>query len=261
MLNMSSDNNDIVICPKAPCDGYFTIARVDGRYDFDDSHDYGDFGHLIPVIEQQVVSDCHDVDARTIFEQFKRAYSRSAVTQVPENRSQQILEAATRLLANDRANIDGDLEGIRRQRYAKAREHAAGALMEEINRDWGFDEFEALVGEAFKNKGYELIRSKSYQDGGDADHVFALPMPGFGENALLDRTPLIIVQVKHKQGIDPRDVDGVRQLVDFAPYEGDCVSFKVLFSSADSFSEECKRAADANDVILIGGIEAGLFML
>ena len=81
-------------------------------------------------------------------------------------------------------------------------------------------------------------------------------MPGFGDD-ILDRTPLLIVQVKHKKEIDYDDVDGVNQLVNWKPREGEKVRFKVLFSSAESFTEACKRIAEANDVILICGAEAG----
>ena len=86
-------------------------------------------------------------------------------------------------------------------------------------------------------------------------------MPGFDENALLDHTRLVIVQVKHKQMIDHSDVDGVSQLVKWKPDQEEEVQFRVLFSSADTFSEPCKKIAEANDVILICGIDAGLFML
>ena len=130
MLDINSQNGDIVICPKAPDHEHFTIARAYGKYDFEDNDVHRDFGHVIPVRDQRVVSNWHDEDARTIFEQFKRAYSRAAVTQVPEGKNQQILEAATRLLANDDARTPGDPVGIRQARYDRARRQAAQALME-----------------------------------------------------------------------------------------------------------------------------------
>ena len=260
MLNMKKQ--DIVICPKAPDYRHFTIAKANGSYRFEDQHcPVDDFGHIIPVAHQRVVSNCHNVDARTIFELFKSAYTRPAITQVQEYKNQQVHEAATRLLAKSDAHEPNDLQAIREQRYDEARRQAAKSLIENLNRNWSFDEFENAVGEAFRNKGYELIRSKSSRTGGDADHVFALPMPGFNDNTLLDYIPLVIVQVKHKQGIDSSDVDGVYQLLNWVPYEGEEVRFRVLFSSADSFSEPCRKLADSRDVILICGMDAGLFML
>lgn len=128
--------------------------------------------------------------------------------------------------------------------------------------DWNFAQFEAAVGHAFERHGYEWLAGNSARNGGDADHVFSVPMPGF-EDVGSDSVPVLVVQVKHKQGIDNDDVAGVTQLVKWEPdNESDWeVKYKVLFSSADSFNDKCKRLAEAHRVILICGTEAGLFML
>ena len=127
-------------------------------------------------------------------------------------------------------------------------------------RSGSIAQFEAAVGEAFERKGYKLLRGNSTRNGGDADHVFS--MPGFDDVSLSGPTPLLIVQVKHKKGTDENDVEGVNQLIKWKPAdEGEAVCCKVLFSSAKSFTEKCKRIAEANDVTLICGTEAGLFML
>ena len=260
MLDMKK--GDLVFCPKAPDYEHFTIAKVAGPYRFEDCQSpTADFGHIIPVNCQKQVSNWHDLDARTIGELFKSAYSRPAVTKVQDYKSDNVLRAATRLMKKCDTHIADDPQAIREQHYTKARRQAAKFLMQSINKTWGFDQFEAAVGEAFRHKGYELIRRKSSRNGGDADHVFSLPMPGFDENALLDHTRLVIVQVKHKQMIDHSDVDGVIQLVKWKADQEEEVQFRVLFSSADTFSEPCKKIAEANDVILICGIDAGLFML
>ena len=258
MLDMKE--GDLGFCPKTPDYEHFTIATVSGRYRFEIAPNRDDFGHIIPVENQCVVSNRHDLHAHTISELFKSAYSRPAVTRVQDYKNEQVLYAAKQLLKQENTHVPQDRDEIKEQHYANGRRKAAEFLMKCVQKEWGFDQFEAAVGEAFKQKGYEFIRSKSTKNGGDADHVFALPMPGF-EDALLDRTPLVIVQVKHKHGVDSDDVHGVNQLVNWKSDEGEEVRFKVLFSSADSFTENCKKIADANDVILICGIQAGLFML
>ena len=90
-------------------------------------------------------------------------------------------------------------------------------------------------------------------------------MPGFDEAASLDRTPLLIVQLKHKKGRDYDDVKGVNQLVKWALNENEradyIVLYKTLFTSADSFTPECKKIAENNDIMLICGTEAGQLML
>ena len=259
MLDMKE--GDLVFCPKTPDSERFTIATVSSRYRFEIAPNRDDdFGHIIPVENQRVVSNWHDLHARTITELFKSAYSRPAVTRVQDYKNEQVLYAAKQLLKQENTHVPQDRAEIKEQHYADGRRKAAEFLMKCVQKEWGFDQFEAAVGEAFKQKGYEFIRSKSAKNGGDADHVFALPMPGF-DDALLDRTPLVIVQVKHKHGVDSDDVHGVNQLVNWKSDEGEEVRFKVLFSSADSFTENCKKIADANDVILICDIQAGLFML
>ena len=130
---------------------------------------------------------------------------------------------------------------------------------------WNPHQFEEAVGEAFERKGYERFWGNSTRNGGDADHVFCLPMSGIDELDVLDRTPLLIVQVKHKKGRDYNDVKGVNQLVKWALNDNEkadyTVLYKILFSSADSFTDECKKIAEKNDIMLICGTEAGQFML
>ena len=84
-------------------------------------------------------------------------------------------------------------------------------------------------------------------------------MPGLNE--LEDKKYLLLVQVKHKKGRDEGDPTGVTQLAKTPTIEGEVVVRRVLFSSADEFTEECIRQAEANEVTLICGEEAGLFLI
>lgn len=258
MLNMKK--GDLVFCPKVPDYAHFTIAKVHRSYKFDVTSSEKDFGHIIPVNAQRVVSNWHSDDSQMICELFQSAYFRPAVTQVQEHKKNDLIAAADRLLTKEDTNAAQSPDSIREQRYFEGRKEAADALMEYVNEKWGFDQFEAAVGEAFRRKGYEWLRSKSTRNGGDADHVFALPIPGIEE--ALDAIPLLIVQVKHKKGIATDDVDGIRQLVGWEPdSESEVVEFRVLFSSADDFTGKCKQLAEEHNVVLICGTEAGLFML
>ena len=261
MLDMKE--GDLVVCPKMSDNSCFTIATVSGPYRFEETP-CQDFGHIIPVKDQREVKNWYDSDAQTIHELFKSAYFRSAVTKVQDSNRGRVLEAARRLREREDTGTAQDPDAIRKERYAEAKRAAAKHLIKYFNECWGFDQFEAVVGEAFERKGYERIRGKSQHGGGsaDADHVFSMPMPGFDD---LDNVNcplyLLIVQVKHKKEEDYNDVQGVRQLIDWKPSEGEQVVSQVLFSSAASFTKECKRLAEKNDVTLICGEEAGLFML
>ena len=255
MLDMNK--GDLIFIPKAPEYGYFTIAEVEESRGYRFENPYG---HIIPVKNLRVVANWYNQDSQTIYELFRSAYFRSPVTQVQDYNTERVLSAAKRLLNEESTDAPQDPNTIRKHRYNEGRKKAAESLMKYVNDEWGHDQFEAAVGEAFERKGYELLRSRSTRNGGDADHVFSLPMPGFDE-ALLERTPLLIVQVKHKTGTDYGDVEGVNQLVNWMPDEGEEVLYRVLFSSAESFTGDCKTIAEAKDVILICGTEAGLFML
>lgn len=257
---LDMNKGDLIFVPKAPQYGYFTIAEVSGCYRFEVDSGQNDFGHIIPVTNLRVVDNWYNGASQTIYELFKSAHFRSPVTQVQDYNTERVLAAAERLRNEDNTDTHQDPATIKQRRYAEVRRKAAESLIQSVNDEWGHDQFEAAVGEAFERKGYELLKSKNTRNGGDADHVFSLPMPGFDE-ALLESTPLLIVQVKHKTGTDYGDVEGVRQLVKWEPDKGEEVLYKVLFSSAESFTEECKRIAKAKDVILICGTEAGMFML
>ena len=260
MLDMNK--GDLIFIPKAPEYGYFTIAEVEESrgYRFEVTSGQNDFGHIIPVKNLRVVANSYNQDSQTIYELFKSAFFRPPVTQVQDYNTERVLSAAERLRNEENTDTPQDPATIKQQRYAEVRRKAAESLIQSVNDEWGHDQFEAAVGEAFERKGYELLKSKSARNGGDADHVFSLPMPGFDE-VWLESTPLLIVQVKHKTGIDYGDVEGVKQLVKWEPDEGEGVLYRVLFSSAESFTEDCKMIAKANDVILICGTEAGMFML
>lgn len=262
MLDMQA--GDLVVCPKMSDDSYFTIATVSGPYRFEVAPGEEDFGHIIPVQDQCEVNNYLDSDAQTIHELFKSAYFRPAVTKVQDSSRERVLEAANRLREKEDTRTAQSPDFIRKERYAEAKRAAASRLIEYVNTSWGFDQFEAAVGKAFERKGYEYIRGKSQhgESGADADHVLSIPMPGLED---LDNVNcplyLLIVQVKHKNQIDYNDVYGVRQLINWRHGEGEQVVSKVLFSSADSFTKECERLAEDNDVTLICGEEAGLFLL
>lgn len=263
MLDMQV--GDVVLCPKAPAYGQFTIAKVSEPYRFEEDGDQGDFGHIIAVENRHEVSDWYSPDSRMICGLYSSAYSRPAVTKVQESKKVAVLEAVERLLAQADASTSQDPDTIREEMHHEGRREAAKSLMQYVNNHWGHHEFEAAVGQAFLRKGYERLGGNIFTPiGGDADHVFSLPMPGFEE--IDSGSPVLIVQVKHKQGRDDNDVEGVEQLVNWKPGRDSEqaqweVRYRVLFSSADSFTDNCWRRAERCGVILICGVEAGLFIL
>lgn len=258
MLDMQA--GDVVLCPKAPAYGQFTIARVSEPYRFEVAEDIDDFGHIITVESQRVVSNSYNADSVMISDLFRSAYFRPPVARVQDYRQEDVLDAVKRLHNQKDTVTPQDPARVREVLYDEGRRIAARSLMGHV-ANWGFEQFEAAVGQAFERKGYERLGGNITRYGGDADHVFSIPMPGFEEMESVS-VPVLIVQVKHHPN-GPTGVEGVRQLVEFQPGQ-DCdwdVRYRVLFSSAESFTDECQRLADGHDVVLICGIEAGLCML
>ena len=256
------DIGDVVLCPNSPTAGQFTIATVSEPYRFEVSAEENDYGHVITVENQRVVSNGYDADSVTISGLFRSAFFRPAVTQVQEDSGEAVFDAAKRLLGSQEdTSSPQDSARIREELFHMGRKTAADSLMKHI-ANWGFAQFEAAVGDAFERKGYERLGGNITRFGGDADHVFGMPIPGF-EEIDLGSLPVLIVQVKHKQGCDPEDADGVQQLVDFKPDSdsGWEVRCRVLFSSADCFTPACHRLAETHNIVLICGTEAGLFLL
>ena len=272
MLEM--ELGDIVICPKQPSRGQFTLARVTQKYRFDMAHGRGDFGHLMGVAEQVAIGTSDGPLAQSISDLFRRFDFRACVVRVPDVLRERVLEDGQKLMGRDEGapSSGSDPVTARQERTEQARraaqQEAARCYMKQTV-DWAHQQFEAAVGEAFERKGYTRIGGNRYGDGGDADHVFSLPMPGLDD---LERdqsyppwTPVVLVQVKHKHGRDEGDADGIRQLCalktpEMEKREWQIVS-RILFSSANEFTPGCQRLAEEAEITLICGEDAGLFLL
>ena len=260
MLDMQV--GDLVLCPNAPTWGQFTITKVSDTYQFTVAHGQDDFGHIITITKQRAVATAYNHDSVMISDLFRSPPFWSAVAQVQDHQNQAVLDAAERLLRDhgDMATPQ-DPANVRKAIYHEGRKMAAQAFMQNIVT-WAPQQFEAAVGQAFERKGYVRLAGNVTRYGGDADHVFSMPIPGFEEMDLGD-IPVLVVQVKHHLH-GPTDDEGLEQLLNFHPEEDSSweVRYRVLFSSADSFTGYCERQAERHDdVVLICGIKAGLFML
>ena len=268
------ERGDIVICPKQSHRGQFTLARVTQDYRFDMAHGRGDFGHLIGVEEQVAIGSSDGALAQSTSDLFRRFDFRACVVRVPDGLQERVLDAAHKLMDRDKGT-EGSGSAPHRTRLERT-EQARRAAQQEAARsylrqtaDWAHQQFEAAVGEAFERKGYTRISGNRYGNGGDADHVFSLPMPGLDD---LERDhscppwmPVVLVQVKHKVGRDEGDAVGIRQLRRLNTPEMEKgkwrIVSRILFSSADEFTPECQRQAEEAEITLICGEDAGLFLL
>jgi len=117
---------------------------------------------------------------------------------------------------------------------------------------------EEIVEGLFLRAGFAVERRQWYdRQGGDVDRVFTmeLPMPSLLDLAAptVAVTLQLNVQVKQKTGIDYGDLCGVQQLMKMRT--GNPNEHSVLISTADSFTDNCRKLAGENNVILIDGIK------
>lgn len=241
---------DILIIPKTPEYNKFTICRASGEYTFckPDSFDIDDFYHVIPIdinsireFSYHADEDCEIIHAKL------RGY------QSPVNNvwNKAVINAAETLVFTcsniEDQSVEELVKGIKEDILKKT------AL--ERFRNLGNRGAENIVRLIFENMGYEYIRRNSYdKKGGDADLIFA--DNSFGELADIslngsEISGEIFVQVKNKVGTDSNDVEGVKQLIKRA--EDENAAIKILISSANNFTQECKEMANKNNVLLIDG--------
>ena len=239
---------DILIIPKLSHPSQFTVCRAAGGYEFlkPDGFDGDDFYHTIPIERTSVRQfDYHADETCENIRAKLRAY------QSPLNHvwNQTVQDCAERLLQTD-SNIQGsEISAVIEEIKSDARK---GALQR--FRDLGNKNIEKIVGIIFEKLGYELIGKNSYdKKGGDADLIYISKSVSEFFEVSANGTDIvgqkIYVQIKNKSGIDTGDTEGLEQLKQRTLNEPGAV--KILLSTADKFTEECKKIALENNILLI----------
>ena len=249
---------DIVVIPKMPGWNQFSIARVSGEYRFEVADGRDDFGHIVPVDPDSVRTFNYHADDDTFLVSglFSRASHRSAVSFCY---GKEHLAAALRLLGKESNPAEQSLTDLYRARMDNAFREAAKSLQEEVVA-WNGPRFEEAVRQAFRDQGYEVKNHPHYDGkGGDVDILVSPPIDRF-RLFLPDIRDPIAVQVKWKQGVDQDDEDAVKQIVDGVSFLGND-AVKYVISSASRFTENAKRTAAENDVVLISGLQTMCFLL
>ena len=249
------EDGDVVIMPKMPAYDQFSIARASGKYTFENkSLIRNDFGHIIPVYAGSVrtFNRRANDDAYAVGSLFPRANHRYPVTFAYD---QKHIDAAIKLLQEPQDSLIGKSnKELIQAALDGAIEKAAEAMKEEV-KSWNGPQFEKAVRTAFENQGYETLQYRRYDGkGADVDIVVRPP----SNNYSLFMPEEIAVQVKWKQGLDKNDIIGVKQLACWS--ESDTVQ-KFLISSADRFTNDAKKKAEAEGIILIGGLNTMYFLM
>lgn len=275
MQNMKE--GDTVIVPKLNLDDEkkyrsFTILDVEGDYYFEPMKvgDNGetDFGHVIPV--RKVCSCCYDsiknVNAKTISAKFN-AYRRSInlVGEAMVDFINAVDEVYDMACSNDGWVDEGEGTVIDALEIAVSKQNEAYLKsIVDITNKWSSSDVEKVVEALFVRNGYTLLGRNLWDgEGGDKDLVFGSHIEnslvnaiyGFGDNSTIF-SPEIRVQVKKKYGDDQNDVEGIQQLVKMMANENSNRSItNIVINTQNEFSEEAKRLAKANDVLLVNGMQ------
>lgn len=249
------DAGRIVVVPKMPEQGQFTIARVCDKYRFELADERNDFGHIIPVDPDniRVFNYRADDDTFLVSGLFSRANHRPAVTFCT---STEHVEAVLRLLKRESRQTAKSESELFQAPVDQAFKAAAKSLQDQI-KTWDGHRFEKAVRHAFREQGYQVKDGHRHYDGqgGDADIVVSPPTRhGFFQ------PEEIAVQVKWKQGVDVHDTDAVEQIVKWAASQ-ESNAAKYVISSASEFTEKAKEQAAEKEVVLIGGLQTMCFLL
>lgn len=252
------EQGDMVVMPKMPRCSEFSIACVSGRYTFSVDEDKNDYGHIIPVHSASVRTFNYraNEDACAVSRLFSRRLHWPSVSFTSEER---IIKAVRSLLEQESNRSARDSSSLVQASLDDALKKAAEVMLKE-SHTWSGDHFEKIVKQAFKNRGYEIVEGKFRRYDGEGSDVDIIVQPPSNIDSLF-MPQTIAVQVKWKKGIDENDISAVKQLERWYRWNGDPAVEKMVISSADDFTDECKREAEDKDIILLGGLNTMYFLM
>jgi HJR/Mrr/RecB family endonuclease len=238
---------DLIVVPKMPEWGSFSIVRAIGRYQFDeaprDDPDDDDFRHVIPIDPHTIKSIRHraNPEAQTIASSF-RAYQK-AVNSVKKDAVQTAIQS---LYDASDVTVHADIPALFNDISKHDGEQFFDGVMSRL-RHIQPSVFEDVITEMVRRAGYEITRTRHHDQGGDAD-IVAMPVLTPLAEAFEIASP-ILIQVKHKHVIDHADIVAVEQLLKMRDTYPDATL--VVVSSADKFTEACEQRAAEQGVRLI----------
>jgi restriction endonuclease Mrr len=247
MLEMKP--GDLIIVPKfpQPFGQEFALLEVTGHYRFDETH-LNDFGHCIPINPQTIREYAYNDNYDTKIISSKFTGYRRAINNVWKEPFIEAVKNLQQGTSPERTDGNGWLGDLQDRILTGTKERLSNLSPQSI---------EELVVKAFENTGYKVMRRNHYDgQGGDADILFSYRLPLLSETQNDDLK--VFVQVKKRNGVDTDDVHGLEQLDRIAADEP--FALKVLFTTADGFTEEAEGIAQEKEIMLIGGNTAMAFL-
>jgi len=254
MLDLHAD--DVLVMPKMPSPGQFTIARVSGRYRFEISPECpNDFGHVVPIDPESVRTFANRANeqAFAVSALFSRANHRAAVTSCGDAERSEDVRRLLDMESNREEKLPSELLAVATDDVFR---RTAEAFQKTVT-GWNGNVFEEAVRQRFMDLGYTVQAARRYDGkGSDIDMLVSPPTDG---HSLFMPTE-IAVQVKWKQGIDQNDADAVEQIWKWANWQGSKAK-KYVISSAAGFTDEAREKAEDCGVELICGLQTMCFLL
>ena len=237
-------------------------------YRFEELEDMGDFGHVIPV--KTINSFSYDHDNCTRIVQGSLSGYQKCVNNVV---SDIVIKAVDQLYSDAQAETknrqrflnSSDLLQVIDDATIEAKEKYINSLVETI-QNWSGNTFEKVLDSLFAKQGYVNKAKNSYdRKGGDVDLWYpAYPlntlMGDILEGSEVNSLPEIRIQAKCKIGSDTKDIEGIRQLKDYAGLGSEDPAINIFITTSNEISDEAKKEADGCVILIDAEKLASLLM-
>lgn len=247
MMNMKI--GDIIIIPKFPTYDSFTVGKVLETYKFVEPEvNINDFYHLIKLDFNSMRAFKYNLDDNT-----KAIHKRLRAYQSPLNNVKNIdvQKACDNLLQMKSTMEISPIEDILKTNL----EDNLNNIKDKIY-NFRPNDIEKLVEKLFVTQGYEVEKRNKYnRKGGDADLILTKHLPILDEVDYDNSYDKIYVQIKHKNGNNYGDREGIDQLLNIVTdLEENVNVYKVLVCTG-CFTEELRELAKEKNIILMDGLQ------
>lgn len=257
---------DVVLVPNQPDREHFVIARATvgeggACYDFDDrdADKRGvlgdDFRHMVYVNVDTLKEISYLTSLDTLF--LKKVANRALRKAVNNVRDQQIREVMDKMLEGEPAQPESrTVLGIMEE-HARSLLPQVQAQLQKLPPH----ALEEVVEGLFSRSGLMVERRHQFDGRGrDMDLILShtCELPEVLQDLGVDSTFRLNIQIANRTGIDRDDAGKLDQLPQQLLEQN---TYSVLISTADDFTEECKKKAEERGIILVNGTQlAGMLV-
>ena len=126
--------------------------------------------------------------------------------------------------------------------------------------NWNRVHFEEEVRRAFRSHRYTIRSVLPGSDTYKEDYLLLAFPPSNEDDLFFYETPEVLVVVAHRVGEDLWDESSINRIVNWHELYGNDNLKKCVMSSVRSFSDETRKLAEENDVMLVCGLQTASFL-